>query len=59
MLDCLARLAHRGGKRVLFLIEGLPLAAVVEFHQMTERAARAKQLPLRILALGIRGQSWS
>jgi len=56
MIDSLPRLAHRGGKRVHFLIEDLPLAAVVKLDQMTERAARDEELPLRILMLGFRGQ---
>jgi len=56
MIDRLPRFAHRGGKRVLFLIEDFPLAAVVKLDQMTERTARGEELPFRILALGFRSQ---
>ena len=56
MIDRLPRFAHRGGKRVLFLIEDFPLAAVVKLDQMTERTARGEELPFHILALGFRRQ---
>ena len=55
MIDGLPRLADRIGERVL-AIEGLPLAAVVELHQMAQGAPGAEELPFGILALNFHGE---
>jgi hypothetical protein len=55
MIDGLSRLTDRLGERVL-AIEGLPLAAVVELHQMAQGPPCAEKLPFGILALDFHGE---
>ena len=55
MIDGLSRLPDSLSKSVL-AIEGLPLAAVVELHQMAQGAAGAEELPFGILALDFHGE---
>jgi hypothetical protein len=55
MIDRLPRLADRLGEGV-FAIEGLPLAAVVEFHQMAQGAPGAEELSFGVLALDFHGE---
>src|SRR5579872_6833747 len=56
VLDGMPGLTHGLGKGVLLVVEA-PLAVVVHFDQMTERAARAEKLPFGVLALDFGGES--
>jgi hypothetical protein len=55
MIDGLSRLSDSLGKSVL-AVEGLPLAAVVELHQMAQGATGAEELPFGVLALDFHGE---
>ena len=55
MIDGLPRLADRLGEGVLAIV-GLPLAAVVELHQMAQGTTGAEELPFGILALDFHGE---
>jgi hypothetical protein len=55
MIDRLPRLTDSLCKSVL-AIKGLPLAAVVELHQMAQGTTGAEELPFGILALDFHGE---
>lgn len=51
MLDGLACLADRLGKRLFLFVVHAPMALVVHFDEMSQCAAGSEQLPLGVIAL--------